>query len=93
MSSGGSRARFALIRKDLRLSDMQPNLNPREADCLNHGSGSIVTTERGTSSKTRIWNFLIHVSQAPELLGTAFEPQLQLAEQIQFTLQGSDDCI
>jgi len=32
---------------------------------------------------------LIYVNQAPELLGTAFESQLQLAEQIKFNLQGS----
>jgi hypothetical protein len=87
---------FALIRKDLRLSNMQPNWNPRAADCLNHGTSSIVTTEHGTvqaDTKANTWNSLIYVSQAPELLGTAFESQLQLAEEIGFSLQGSDDCV
>jgi len=30
---------------------MQPNLNPREADCLNHGTGCVVNAEHGTSGK------------------------------------------
>jgi hypothetical protein len=40
---------FALIRRDLRHTDMQPNLNPRETDCLNHVTGSIVNTVHRTS--------------------------------------------
>ena len=40
---------------------------------------------------TRTWSYLNYVNQAPELLGTAFESQLQLAERTQFILQGSDD--
>jgi hypothetical protein len=54
---------------------MQPNLNPREADCLNHGSGSVVSTERGASGKTEVRNPVIRVNQAPGLLGAAFESQ------------------
>lgn len=42
---------FTVIRKDLRLNDRQPNLNPREADCLNQDTGCVVTTENERSKQ------------------------------------------